>query len=426
VISFGHCLGKLPISLHRAQQLKIANQDTLFVLRSPVFLIPLIPVLSQMIEPVRHTGATVVGRAPYTCPQGTAYTLAGDGCAGAQDNGSVRRPDYFWGFINGVVYPTRPPWNVAGVDYAVGYSGTLKDPSVPNSLPLCVEGSGNTRRIDADVQPCVLDHFDFSLNGGYCFKITGANRNTVVFSNDLFSHGPSNCTEHSGWIFIDRDTKANILVQDSEFDDNYSSHSNGAITTSGDGDITVSYSAALGITGRLENVNNGATGSITNKYNYVEGIGNGEEHGEIVEINTKEPYVYNENWNNYYASDTNCCDTALLYITSGAPGPQGPGLLLSATASYNVLIARANPTQKNEVTVSAPIWVDTTFTNDIETLAVDNNYIDPSGSYHAVFVYPPNDTGSIGAASCVGNTSLKTGLPIKGTFGSKSSVLVCR
>ena len=351
---------------------------------------------------------------------------AGDGCKGAQPSGSVQRTNYFTGFVNGITYPFRPPWNVAGVDYAVGYSGTLKDPSVSGNLPACVRGSGNSLTINADTQPCVLDHLDFSLHGGYCFTVTGTGGNTATFSNDHFATGSSNCTQNSGWIFVNGGAKANVLVQYSEFDDNYGSHSSGAITTSGTGDITVTYSAGLGITGRLENVNNGAAGSINNKYNYVEGIGNGQEHGEVAEINSSGTYVYNELWNNYYATNTNCCDTTLLYITSGAPGRAGPGTMTSSIDNYNVLIARPNPTQNNSVTVAAPIWVDTTFTNTIGSLTVNNNYIDAAGSYWPIYDYPSNGTGSIGSASCSGNKSLTTGSAITGTLGSRSSVMVCK
>src|SRR5690242_321391 len=109
-------------------------------------------------ETLTGTSSTV-----STCPRGTAYVSAGDGCAGAQATGSVQVANFFTGFT-GQSYPARPPWNVAGVDYPVGYSGTLNDPTTV-SLPACVTAhSGSTWTINTDHQPCVLDHLDFGLH----------------------------------------------------------------------------------------------------------------------------------------------------------------------------------------------------------------------------------------------------------------------
>src|SRR5262249_33495575 len=166
----------------------------------------------------------------------------------------------------------------------------------------------------------------------------------------------------------------------------------GDFTVLGINNLTLQYNAFINITGRMINTGNGSGGAINSSYNYVEGIGNGWEHGEIVEINSAKTVVYNEQWNNYYATNTNCCDTALLYITSGAPGPQGPGKMTSANASYNVLIARPNPAQRNRVAVAAPIWVDTSFNNSIGSLTITNNYLDAIGSYFTINIYPPSSS----------------------------------
>jgi hypothetical protein len=371
-----------------------------------------------------------------SCPKGTAYFSVGDGCMKAQAAGSVRRTNFFTGFT-GQTYPVRPPWNVAGVDYAVGYSGTLKDPAVAGNLPACVSSyNANIFFANADMQPCVLDHLDFTLHGGYCFVVTGTRGQTVTFSNDHFATGTSNCTEYSGWIQVDAGYTANVLVEYSEIDDNYGCNCGGAITMVGTGSIRVRYTAGIGITGRLENVGPGSTGAIINQYNYIEGIGNGYEHGEVVEINSANPYVYAELWNTYYAGSTNCCDTALLYITSG-PGLQGPGTMTSSNASYNVLVARGNTTQPYNIVVAAPIMVDTSANTTIGTLTVTNNYVDSLASYFPITVdYNANSTGSIGSSSCSGNISLVTGTLTDGvtvtagvayaaTLGSGTSTLVC-
>jgi hypothetical protein len=371
-----------------------------------------------------------------SCPQGQTYVSAGDGCMKAQATGSVQRTNFFTGFT-GQTYTVRPPWNVAGVDYAVGYSGTLKDPAAAGNLPACISSyNANTLIANADMQPCMLDNLDFTLHGGYCVLVTGSGGNTVTFSNDHFATGTSNCTQYAGWIQMQAGTTANILVKYSEFDDNYGCTCGGAITMSGDGDVTVEYSAAVGVTGRFENIGSTSTGSIHNKYNYIEGIGSTYEHGEVVEINTANPYVYSELWNNYYASSTNCCDTALIYMTAGV-GPTA-GNITTGTASYNVLIARRNPTLSlGGVVVSVPVWVEATNGTIITNLTVSNNYIDSTGSFWPINSYPSDGTGAITNSTCSGNISLVTarltngvtvtaGRVLAGTRSSGPVKLVCK
>jgi hypothetical protein len=60
--------------------------------------------------------------AAVSCPRGTTYVSAGDGCTKAQPTGSVQRKNFFTGFIPGAAYAARPPWNVAGVPATVGSS----------------------------------------------------------------------------------------------------------------------------------------------------------------------------------------------------------------------------------------------------------------------------------------------------------------
>src|SRR5262249_61856116 len=115
--------------------------------------------------------------------------------------------------------PARPPWNVAAVVYAVGYAGTPKAPAVPGNRPACVSGSGNMRTANADIQPCVIDHLDFSLHGGICFNVTGTKGQTVTFSNDKFASG--GCTLYHGFIETQSGSNANVIAKYNEFDDKY-------------------------------------------------------------------------------------------------------------------------------------------------------------------------------------------------------------
>jgi len=382
-------------------------------------------------DPLEMTWAMTQGRSGLaaagsassgSCPQGSAYP---DGCRGAQTAGSVLIPNFFNGYTGTNYDVNRPPWNVAGVDYPVGHSGILQDPAAPGSLPQCASYSSSVVSINADAQPCTLSHIDFSLHNGICVRVYGGDGHTVIFDNDKFA----SCNSFSGFIAVESDSRLDMIVQYSEFADNYRcTKCQGAIGWNGIGTVTVQYTSLIGINCRIINVGAAGRGTFIRQFNYLEGMGGLTGcHGETVEYNTSLPIAQDtEAFNNYYVPGSSCggstsCDTALSYVTSGAPSV---GTISNSAVNNNVMITRLTPNGK--VTVSSPIWIDTNFSNTIASLTVRQNYIDPAGSYRAILVYPPNGTGSIGSAACSGNKLLKTGAPITGTFGSLASLVICR
>ena len=110
--------------------------------------------------------------AQATCPRGTAYA---DGCSAASGSGSQYsfRSDYV----------TRPPWNVAGVDYLVGVptGQVLKNPASLITSPLpgtSYNGQfGNTLIVTGS--NVVIDGYDFSLGGGWQIDIEGGSNTTI-------------------------------------------------------------------------------------------------------------------------------------------------------------------------------------------------------------------------------------------------------
>ena len=74
-------------------------------------------------------------------------------------------------------YVTRPSWEVAGVDYAVGIpSGTvLKDPSTLNMSGVAVDTTNNLIRVTGN--NVTLDGYNFT---GWSVYITGGAQNTTV------------------------------------------------------------------------------------------------------------------------------------------------------------------------------------------------------------------------------------------------------
>lgn len=119
---------------------------------------PIISARASTIPSVRASAIT-------TCPQGNAYV---DGCPAASA-GSPQLPT----ILNG--YATRPPWNVAGVDYPVGVpAGTsLLDPTTAALPPGC-SFSGSTVTCLGST-PITLNGYDFSLHNGTSLTISAAN-----------------------------------------------------------------------------------------------------------------------------------------------------------------------------------------------------------------------------------------------------------
>src|SRR6476661_10187324 len=99
-----------------------------------------------------------------------------DGSANAPSGASQ-----FSTLLNG--YAARPAWNVAGVDYAVGYAaGTvLKDPMTA-ALPAGVTRDAANHTFLITGNNVVLSGWDFSFAGGLEVIATTAN-NSIISSN---------------------------------------------------------------------------------------------------------------------------------------------------------------------------------------------------------------------------------------------------
>src|SRR5262249_51657820 len=91
-----------------------------------------------------------------------------DGSSNAS-GGLAQRPDLLKGKA------VRPPWQVAGVDYAVGApSGTtLKNPAAISMSGVSVDAANKIVTVSGN--NVKLDGYDFSLNGGWGVVVKGAN-----------------------------------------------------------------------------------------------------------------------------------------------------------------------------------------------------------------------------------------------------------
>ena len=84
-------------------------------------------------------------------------------------------------------YAVRPPWEVAGVDYAVGVpAGTvLKDPAVAGNMPAGVSVSTSAHTVYVTGNNVTLNGFNFSLEGGWSILIEGGVSGTTIENCDF-------------------------------------------------------------------------------------------------------------------------------------------------------------------------------------------------------------------------------------------------
>ena len=125
-----------------------------------------------------------------------APAIPDDGSASAP-SGTAPRPSLMDG------YSLRPPWKVAGVDYAVGFpSGqSLKDPTTDSAITsnpsITVDVRGANRTIEVNGNNVTFDGYDFTLHGGYTLSVATGN-NTIVKNSKvgtiISASGTSNLT----------------------------------------------------------------------------------------------------------------------------------------------------------------------------------------------------------------------------------------
>jgi len=410
-----------------------------------------------------HTVIASFAQIGTTCPQGT--TVA-DGCSGAQSTGSVQHTNFFTGYVpvNGnapTVYESysRPSWNVAGVDYPVGYSGTLKDPTVSGNLPSCaaLDSNQGTQRVTVNSTPCTLDHLDFSAQGGVCVHVAGGLTGNVTFTNDKFIAGKDNggCFE-LGALTVDTGAAVNMLVKYSEFDSPYAIYYPTLATSASDtnayiyatmtgGSITMEYSAMQMCPGGCIEVltKTGTNPTVTSEYNYVEGNG-GSGYGpglaplphanySGIEITVGATLnQWTDQFDTIYLPPTSCCGSDVL----GALDQVVPsGTLNSYIADHNVLIARPYgsgpvcsqpPTQPGCTYGPAAMLMRTGNASNSQTISttMTNNYVDDTGTgmylSNPTLDYGLFSAGNAQSSTCSGNVNLIGGTAVIGNLGDGS------
>lgn len=221
------------------------------------------------------------------CPYGSAVS---DGCSGAPVGGNVQHADFFTAraFQSGQSHVTRPPWNVAGVDYAVGIPAatTLKDPTT-DALPSGCTYASNTVTCNSSGN-LTVDGYDFGLHNCVFLDIRGFT-GTITIENNNFTMGSSAAcnTNNYGLFGLSSTTNgSSLVVQNNVFNGSakiYPTLGNYFILFDvyrSTGTSLFQYNAFLDNIARpLETT---SSGNWVAQYNYFEGLNYGNvAHGEF-------------------------------------------------------------------------------------------------------------------------------------------------
>ena len=104
----------------------------------------------------------------------TIGTAVNDGSANAPA-GAAQYPSLLSG------YAVRPSWNVAGVDYRVGFPTGQSFTNIRTSQPANTSLSGNTLFVNAD--NVTINGYDFTAGGGVAISCAGHNNLTITNCN---------------------------------------------------------------------------------------------------------------------------------------------------------------------------------------------------------------------------------------------------
>ena len=355
------------------------------------------------------------GRPPPTCPFGSGYD---DGCAKANTDGSFINSTFFsyakqsgqgkYYSAPGVPSDHPPPWNVAGVDYPVGYSTSrkLKDPAIsplPAGCTYSATGSdsGGAIVVCNHIANVTFNGWDFSLHNCTHLDIKNYTSGTVKILGSKFVNGP-NCSIKNGYLVTVEDpSPTDVVFKHNSFDGNalnYPTSLGAMLILNNVGSTTLKYNAFLHSPGRP--ISSSSVSALLVAYNYWEGFvyQDSDGHGEVIinvleKTNIKPSIVYSFNTvlqpNNVFIDGT----TAMFYASTS----QSNATIMAAKIDHNTSVANLNAGQVTTSAASAETSYDT-----YGTVLFEQNYMDPTGAYscfvsisNPVYLNQPVFTGNV-------------------------------
>ncbi len=345
---------------------------------------------------------------------------ANDGSSSAPVAGNFQKANFFTGYARQSgqgPYVKRPPWKVAGVDYAIGYpSATVfKVPGV-DSLPTGCSLLNGLITCDITGRDITFDGWNFS---GNLTDIVGVGGNHTFTVKNSYHQIQSNAGTNAGVFNFQIDNSPiNVVFDKCYFDGNArtftASHSGACINlddTLGNS-ITVSYCAFYDLP--VGAIRSSSFGDVVLKYNFSEfNLLKAEaNHGEFCAFQFNSSVnLFQQSFNTILADSTsgdvslNAELTGGLVIFSGVVG-QTVGTVL---VNNNVVVANLN-NGDNTAAWCAVVSVGPT-TAIFGKMYWGYNYFDPTGALGCI----STDSRATGGADIfVGNYNMLTGLLVTG------------
>jgi hypothetical protein len=322
--------------------------------------------------------------------------MPNDGSSNAP-SGTAQHPDLLSG------YTTRPPWMVAGVDYAVGVPAgiALKDPVTLNQPGVSVDIVNHVVTITGN--NVTIKGYDFSLEGGLWHIDDQGTNNTVTQSNfkvgtsydrrDSVVSGGTNFT--FTYNTIDGGGNPNSTTQPWDANTVYNS------LVGGGGNDVVEYNWFKN--SASQNFDAGGGGSVKFSYNVI------ENSALVLSVHNNFIQFYSGTYNNSIDISFNTGIQNALGGNIYGPGEglqvdaQGGSSINGASIQNNVVIAKPIANHQPGLGLSFNIAVHGDASNPNTNPIIENNYLDTSGSYGEINI----DDGI--SATIAGNVELVNG-----------------
>ena len=287
-------------------------------------------------------------------------------------------------------YATRPPWEVAGVDYAVGVPAAtvLKNPALISMAGVTV--NTKTHTITVTQSNVTLSGYDFSLSGGWEIVIDLGVTNTTI-SNSNFVVG-----SNQKMPIYARSGSGNLTLTNNSFNGANSNSVWALVAYYGSGAITAQYNSFVNAP-KLA-IACGPNVTAVAEYNLFYNSGavqfSGSTTNSVEAFNT----IYESNPSGMHAIEVEADNKSTMTNT---------------TISNNVIIAAGS-----SLSMSYVIAVTQQAGSTLNGALVQDNYIDFSSSYGPF--YTPSGSGLVFS----GNVNLKNGSVIGNPTGTSASDVV--
>ena len=356
--------------------------------------------------------------APPKCP--FQATELSDGCWSSYPLATTSIPDFFTGYAaqsGQGPYLVRPAWNVAGVDYPVGYYTPLAKlidvrKSQPPGCALVAYGA-TTALSCTGSGALVISGYRFDLWGGTWLLINSTKYTSALVTNSYFLNGVSTDRNGGGLIVISN-LNGNLTVTNSTLDGAGRTMTLGLWylvedTRGGPQNDIIEQNAFFRVP--QKGIGTGTCGDTYIEYNYFEELEASSSHGEftIDGVTSCRKNILNVSYNTMLSTAGLVRTgrggiTALIYLSGGNPARSWNHII----ASYNTLVAN----NVGSATVYPGIGAATVsriIEENYGVVAIDiryiNNFIDATGTLLCYYVPSPTPTSTI----MQGNTSLIDG-----------------